>query len=201
MQTMQQPVDWSMALIRAEAPVPIQSILRPLSWEETELWVRPEKLDVRGGIPRDQMLPQAVGHCWQKEEGEREVVYGMNGPGRWPLAEESGRLEDMVVFDRAGPPGCLRRVTPEELWRMQGRTVVELKEAMKKFRKTEAEMVYEGTRATGVHTATNLLSVVGYIVVCMQAQDRKAGMGRDEEGARAIWPRSYYAFAGGREAK
>lgn len=73
--------------------------------QEAELWVRPEKLDVRGGIPRDQMLPQAVGHCWRKEAGEREVVYGMSGPGRWPLAEESGRLEEMLVFDRAGPPG------------------------------------------------------------------------------------------------
>lgn len=58
-----------------------------------------------------------------------------------------------------------RRVTTNELWKLQGRTVVELEEAMKKFGKTEAEMVYEGTRATGVHTAANLLSVAGYIVV------------------------------------
>lgn len=82
-QTFSQPVEWGMALIRAEAPVPLQTLMKPLAWEEAELWVRPEKLDVRGGIPRDQMLPQAVGHCWRKEAGEREVVYGMSGPGRY----------------------------------------------------------------------------------------------------------------------
>ena len=106
-----------------------------------------------------------------------------------------------------------RRVTTNELWKLQGRTVVELEEAMKKFGKTEAEMVYEGTRATGVHTAANLLSVAGYIVVCMQAQERRAGMGRDFEGAKAmaqilLWlrrwrrgemRRSAPAYAGGGE--
>ena len=49
---------------------------------------------------------------------------------------------------------------------------MELREAVKKFQRTEAEMVREGTRATGVHTAANLLSVAGYIVVCMQAHEK-----------------------------
>lgn len=65
-QASSQPVDWAMALIRAEAPVPVQSILKPVPWDEVGRWVRPEKLDVRGGIPRDQMLPQGM-----LEEGDR----------------------------------------------------------------------------------------------------------------------------------
>ena len=185
-QTTQQPVDWGMALIRAEAPVPLQTILKPVPWNNEEIWKRPSCLDVRGGIPREQMLPQAVGHCWWEEDGERSMVYGMSGPGRWPLAEEAGKLEEMWVYDRAGPPGCLRKVTSEELWKLQGRTTQELKDAEKKYQRTEDEMAFEGTRATGVHTASNLLAVAGYIVVCMQAQERKAGMGRDDEGARAM---------------
>lgn len=91
-QTFSQPVEWGMALIRAEAPVPLQTLMKPLVWEEAELWVRPEKLDVRGGIPRDQMLPQAV-----RLRHERSGQISQ-------LAEESGRLEEMLVFDRAGPP-------------------------------------------------------------------------------------------------
>ena len=125
-QTFQEPVDWSMALVKAEAPVPMQSVLKPVPWDAPGVWERPERLEVKGGIPRDPMLPQAVGHCWWKEGDERTMVYGMGGPGRWPLAEEAGRLEVMWIYDRAGPPGCLRKVSESELWKLQGRTEQEM---------------------------------------------------------------------------
>ena len=211
-QTFQEPVDWSMALVKAEAPVPMQSVLRPSPWDAEGVWERPERLEVKGGIPREPMLPQAVGHCWWGGDEERKMVYGMGGPGRWPLAEDAGKLEEMWVYDRTGPPGCLRKVSENEIWRLQGRTEQELREAERSYGLSKASLVFEGTRATGVHTAANLLAVVGYIVVCMQAQSRRAGMGVDIEGAKAmsqilLWlrrwrrgemRRSAPAYAGGR---
>ena len=122
----------------------------------------------------------------------------MSGPGRWPLVDENGQLEEMRVFDRAGPPGCLRRVTQEELWKLQGRTMVELREAMKKFQRTEAEMVREGTRATGVHTAANLLSVQATLwCACRLRRERPAWDVILK--ARRPWLRFYCGFANGRE--
>ena len=86
------------------------------------------------------------------------------------------------------------------------------REAERSYGLSKASLVFEGTRATGVHTAANLLAVVGYIVVCMQAQSRRAGMGVDIEGAKAmsqilLWLRRWRrgemrrrapAYAGGR---
>ena len=45
-------------------------------------------------------------------------------------------LEEVVMFDRRGPPGCLRILTPDEVWRLQGRSKIDAKEESVKDRGT-----------------------------------------------------------------
>ncbi len=44
------------------------------------------------------------------------------------LEAPGGPLQEMVVFDRRGPPRAVRQLSMEELWRLQGRTGQQLKE-------------------------------------------------------------------------
>eukprot|EP00438_Fugacium_kawagutii_P022124 Skav232871 [mRNA] locus=scaffold1881:25961:36237:+ [translate_table: standard] len=179
-------VEWQNALVRAEAPVPASAILKAAPWDEERRWVKPHKLDVSGHVPRDPMLPQPVGHYWEEQDGERRIAYGMGGPIRWPLMKSGTReLEEVLVYDRKSPPGSLRRLTEEELWRLQGRTKKERFEgAIKEV--DLRDLVVEGTRATGMHTATSLLAVGGYVVYMTIAGEGRAGGGPDDEGSKAL---------------
>lgn len=102
------------------------------------------------------------------------------------LEAPGGPLQEMVVFDRRGPPRAVRQLSMEELWRLQGRTGQQLKE-QKGTGGDEAYWAKEGARATGLHTATSLLSMGGFLVVHqMEERAKKAGMSRDSDGAEAL---------------
>lgn len=180
------PEGWKQALVRVGVPVPMATILRKKEWNDA-CWIRPERLEVGGGGPQQPLLPQVVGHVWWEKDAERMNLHGTSGPGRWPLLQApGGPLQEAVVFDRRGPPGAVRRLTMEELWRLKGRTLQQLKEK-KAISEDEERWAKEGARATGVHTAASLLSVGGFLVVHhMEEQAKKAGMGRDDEGAEAL---------------
>eukprot|EP00435_Cladocopium_sp_Y103_P066762 s1381_g29.t1 len=180
------PDEWASSLVRMGAPTSMVSVLKPLEPEDDK-WTKPDRLEVESGIPRERMLPQPAGHVWWSEDGEREVIYNLGGPGRWPLFDEQRRqMEDTFVFDRRGPGGHLRRLSAEELWRLQGRTTEELKQVGL----TVEEALVEGTRATGRHTAANLLVVAGHLMAnrmeSFLRDDVKAGMCADEVGAEAL---------------
>ena len=174
---------WANYLVRVAVPVPMHTFLKPIGPQD-ECWVRPHAVELESGIPRDRMLPQPAGHVWWNQGGEREIVYGTGGPGRWPLmAENGGGLEQTYVYDRRGPGGHLRALTWDELWRLQGRSVKDLAPEDK------MQQVLEGTRATGVQTATNLLAMAGKILcdqMGMEFTDTKAGMCTDGEGGDAL---------------
>lgn len=180
----QEKVDWHPALVRVEVAVPASTLLRTPSWEDEEAWYRPWKLEIEGGAPREPLLAQVVGHYWEQEGGERRNAYGLGGPIRWPLYEKGqDRLEEVFVYDRKGPPGCLRRVTGWDLWRLQGH---QTGGARGKHSEKGDLWALEGTRSAGIHTANSLLSVGGYMLYQATDANRKAGMAEDKEGAEAL---------------
>ena len=177
-------IDWHPALVRSEVAVPASTLLRTPRWDDEEAWYRPERLEIEGGAPREPLLAQVVGHYWDKDDDERRNAYGLGGPVRWPLYDPGkDSLEKLMVFDRKGPPGCLRRISGWDLWRLQGHNVggaQNMSEEQGDF------WALEGTRATGVHTANSLLTVGGYLLHQLGDQERKAGMAEDREGAEAM---------------
>ena len=154
---------------------------------EALVWDRPSKLSLEPGIPRDRLLPQVVGHFWMKEEDDRANLHGLGGPMRWPLRAKEGGREVLWVHDRQGPAGCVRRLTPLEVWMCQGRTREEWYELRGRGWEEE-DLKEEGCKGTGFHTASQLVLMAG-AVVTEQVELRetaRAGACRDEEGAEAM---------------
>eukprot|EP00435_Cladocopium_sp_Y103_P076123 s50_g77.t1 len=179
-------VEWKTALIKMEVPPSGISSLKPASWSEEGSWVRPHRLEISGPVPRDPMLPRPVGHMWLEADQEREMVYNIAGPIRWPLMKPGTQeMEPVLVYDRRGPPNALRKLRPEELWKLQGRSFEEWKDRELSEIRPEARIV-EGTKATGGATATSLLAVAGYVLLTLASRGTRAGMCRDEEGALAL---------------
>ena len=174
---------WQEAVVKVLSPVAASSKLKSPEWSSL-VWKKPQRLQMEPGIPRVPMLPHPVGHRWEGEE--RYVVHSMDGPLRWPLVEEkeNQNLEALLVYDRRGPPGHLRQIQDHEIWVLQGRSMADQKRHGVPF----AEGVKEGTKATGVHTASNLLVGAGNIVkdYIEQKETGKAGMGRDVQGGEAL---------------
>ena len=174
---------WQEAIVKVLSPVAASSKIKTPDWQSL-VWERPQKFQLEPGIPRVAMLPHPIGHLWDGEE--RKVVHTVDGPLRWPMVEEkgSGRLESLLVFDRRGPPGHLRRLSSQEVWHLQGRS----KADAERYGLGPEESVKEGTRATGVHTAANLLVGAGSIVrdYIEQKTKGKAGMARDVQGGEAL---------------
>ena len=156
-------------------------MLRAAAWEDTSRWVKPYKMELQGGQPRDPMLPQGVGHYWMPT---RVVLFGLGGPARWPLFdEEKGAMEDVYVYDRKGPPGYLRKLTNQEVWILQGHVG---SQATSEEENRYRTWTMEGTKATGVKTATSLLTVGGYILFTIDQLGAK-GMCRDVQLPK-LWP-------------
>lgn len=119
------PERWREGLVQV-GTAPINTVLRQRSWEDL-VWRKPMRLELESGIPRDRMLPGPVGHYVWEEDGERGTCHGMDGPCLWPkLKENAAGVEPVYVFDRKRPPGHLRQLTSEEIWKLQGRSVVGL---------------------------------------------------------------------------
>ena len=175
------PEGWEESVMRAGAPVPVQTMLKTKPWEDL-VWVRPMRLELESGIPRDKMLPNPVGHFFFEEQ-ERLTCHGIDGPAPWPkIDENNGQVRDVLMFDRRGPPGHMRKLTLEEIWVLQGRSLADLRSAG-----PMAKIVAEGCRATGVKTASTLLLCAGHIVETKIGEAAAhAGGCREQEGPEAL---------------
>eukprot|EP00435_Cladocopium_sp_Y103_P002944 s2186_g1.t1 len=169
-------------LVRVGAPVPVHTILKQKPWEDL-VWRRPARLQLESGIPRDRMLPCPIGHFAWSEDGERETCHSTDGPCLWPkLVEGKGGVEPVYVFDRRGPPGHLRQLTDEEIWKLQGRSVGDLK-----HEQNISARVREGCRATGAHTASSLLLWAGHLVEgFIEEEAGRAGMCPELDGPESL---------------
>ena len=49
--------------------------------------VNVHKLETAIKVGQEVMLPVVAAHAWMTEDGERQHVYSMSGPCRWPLLE------------------------------------------------------------------------------------------------------------------
>ena len=163
-------------------PVPAHTVLRAKAWEDL-VWKNPLKLELESGIPRDRMLPCPVGHFVWEHGGGRETCHSTDGPCTWPkLKEGCDGILPVFLFDRRGPPGHLRKLTDEEVWVLQGRSLGELK-----GQKDKQLLVREGCRATGGQTAASLLLWAGQITEGLLSQESaRAGMCAEEEGPEAL---------------
>ena len=175
-------------VIRAATARPLSAVVGKVrEGTESLAWVRPWRVSVEPGIPRQPLLPQVVGHVWRTAEGERENLHGMGGPMRWPLKAADGAREALWVYDRTGPAGHVRQLTSEEIWRCQGRSREEWQERVAKGAK-EPDLLEEGCRGPGVMTATTLV-IVGATLVNEQQRMmrvRSAGACNDDEGSEAM---------------
>ena len=175
-------------VIRAATARPLSAVVGKVrEGTESLAWVRPWRVSVEPGIPRQPLLPQVVGHVWRTAEGERENLHGMGGPMRWPLKAADGAREALWVYDRTGPAGHVRQLTSEEIWRCQGRSREEWQEQVAKGAK-EPDLLEEGCRGSGVMTATTLV-IVGATLVNEQQRMmrvRSAGACNDDEGSEAM---------------
>lgn len=84
------PEFWEGLLVRSMGASPMGTVLQAKDHDDP-CWVKPYKLELESGIPRDRLLPQPVGHLWWTQSGDREVVHGLGGPCKWPLMQEPGR--------------------------------------------------------------------------------------------------------------
>jgi len=187
------------SLGRAVVATPLGTVIKPGQLWDGLTWEKPEKLVVAHGVPRDPLLPHVAAHLtWGGSKQERVNVHGHTGPGRWPLCpSESKGFEILYVYDRAGPEGCVRPLSFEEVWCAQGRSLLEWSEAVETCG-GEVERAYgEGCRATGMRTAETLLMWAATASTCEKGGPHsKAGAIRDgpmdESLARLlIWLRQW----------
>ena len=95
---------------------PVGAVLR----HTKQNWIIPERLVIDAGIPRNPLLPALKGHFWR--DGVRCNLVSSGGPIRWPLREGEG-VQECVVWDSRGPQGAVRRLSKQEIWCCQGRSV------------------------------------------------------------------------------
>ena len=181
---------------RGVVGTPLGTLLEQGNLYERMAWSFPWKLSMAPGVDRNPLLPHVVAHLWQEKGSKRENVHGLSGPGRWPLVcPETSHYEPLVVFDRGGPLGSVRPLSPEEVWQLQGRTTEEWSDLVKLCGNTQ--IAYdEGCRATGVRTAETLLTALAITAVGGGGDARLAGAIRDgpldESLARLlIWLRKW----------
>ena len=154
---------------------PMAPHLEPTKMAPQSLWITPEKLVMDAGIPREPLLPLLKGHFWM--DGVRKCLANTGGPLRWPLrVPGEARVEDCIVHDPRGPCGKLRRLTPLEVWRCQGRPSEVFHELLRQGRR-EDDILVDGGRATGGQVASALVVMAGFIVGNVEAETRAGGCG------------------------
>lgn len=168
-------------VVRAVVAPPLGAILDKKDVNEL-VWRFPMKLEVTAGAPRNPLLPHIAAHFWEEPE-VRRTAHGMTGPGKWPLRSKEGAdYEELVLYDRCGPPGAIRALTYEEVWVCQGRSKEEWCAALRRTRRSEKELFEEGCKATGIHTAQTLLTLAGLVLGVTQeekSEETRAGAVRD----------------------
>ena len=114
----------------------------------------------------------------------------------WPkLKENAAGVEPVYVFDRKRPPGHLCQLTSEEIWKLQGRSVVDLNKGA-----LMEQMVCEGCRATGAQSAASLLLWAGDVMeMIMEERATKAGMCAEVEGPESLALKFWFGSANGEE--
>ena len=116
----------------------------------------------------------------------------------WPkLKENAAGVEPVYVFDRKRPPGHLCQLTSEEIWKLQGRSVVDLNKGT-----LMEQMVCEGCRATGAQSASaaSLLLWAGDVMeMIMEEKATKAGMCAEVEGPQSLALKFWFGSANGEE--
>ena len=114
----------------------------------------------------------------------------------WPkLKENAAGVEPVYVFDRKRPPGHLCQLTSEEIWKLQGRSVVDLNKGT-----LMEQMVCEGCRATGAQSAASLLLWAGDVMeMIMEERATKAGMCAEVEGPESLALKFWFGSANGEE--
>ena len=66
-------------VIRGATTRPMSAVVGKVEADHQGLaWVRPWKVSIEPGIPRQPLLPQVVGHVWKEPGGERENLHGMD---------------------------------------------------------------------------------------------------------------------------
>ena len=170
------------AMVRGVVATPLGAVLERREVSDGLAWMTPMKLEVTAGAPRNPLLPHIAAHYWNDGE-ERRIAHGLTGPGKWPLRSKEGAdYEELVLYDRCGPPGAVRRLSYEEIWQCQGRSKQEWCEMLRSTGLDEKDLFEQGCRATGLHTAQTLLTMAG-LVMGMVREDvekvAKAGAVRD----------------------
>jgi len=196
-------------VVRAAVATPLGAILDKKVWSDELTWKFPMKLEVTAGAPRDPLLPHVAAHYWWEGQEVRRTAHGLTGPGKWRLrSKESAEYEELVLYDRCGPPGAVRRLSEEEIWLCQGRTREEWKKMTEERGWSEKRLCEEGCRATGIQTAQTFLTVAGLVmgVVSEEEPDVRAGAIRDgpkdESLARLLlWLRRWRQGDFGREGR
>ena len=141
------------------------------------------KVEAAINLGQEAMLPVVAAHVWLEADGERQNVYSMGGPGRWPLVDSTEKgMQKIFVQDKAAPVGQVRTLTGEEIWVLQGRRLDEWQELVAQIGEKEAER--EGCRATGRRTALNLVGVAAELAKGMR--ENKAGMCVDQEDYKTL---------------
>ena len=195
-------------VVRSAVATPLGAILERKAWSEELAWKVPMKLEVTAGAPRDPLLPHVAAHYWE-EPDRRRNAHGLTGPGKWPLrSKDEAEYEELVLYDRCGPPGAVRRLSGEEVWLCQGRTHEEWNEMLAKKGWSEKRLYEEGCRATGIQTAQSLLTTASLVmeVVRDAEESKRAGAIRDgpqdESLARLLlWLRRWKRGEFGREGR
>lgn len=143
-------------LVRTVVATPLGTLIKPGEVWKGLAWEKPARFSLTQGVPRDPLLPHVAAHLFWVEEGDRVNIHGLSGPGKWPLVDKNtGKYEQLYVYDRAAPEGHVRPLSFEEVWKAQGRSPHEWIEAVENAGGEEAAYA-EGCRATGVRTAESL---------------------------------------------
>ena len=169
-----------MSVVRAVVGAPVASRMSATTEVKDLLWKNPARLTLAPGVPRNPLLPHVVAHMWWEENGPRINVHGMTGPMRWPLRSPEGHgFEESIVYDRCGPPGRVRKLTPLEVWWCQGRTTEDWRIALEECGSEDAAWS-QGCRATGAQTAQTLLMAAAALYQGgSKGSEEKAGAVRD----------------------
>ena len=142
-----------------------------------------QKYETAINAGQEVMLPVVAAHAWVEGEGERQNVYSLSGPCRWPLVDPTEKgMQRILVRDRAAPVGKVRSLAGEEIWVLQGRRVDEWDDLVKRVGEKEAEK--EGCKATGRRTALSLISTAAELA--KESQEGKAGMCVDPEDYKSV---------------
>lgn len=173
-------------LQRTVVATPLGAVLKHGTLHEGLVWDYPTKFELTFGAPREPLLPHVVGHAWD-EQGTRRNVHGLTGPGRWPLQTDGGvHYEKLEVYDRGAPAGALRPLAYEEIWMAQGRTMDEWRTTVERCDGDRRRAYDEGCRATGLHSAESLLTMVAALAVDDGRHQRQAGAVRDGEEDQSL---------------